>query len=435
MAIVIGLVLHETHRPVFEAAARTLNGVTLAWVTYEHDREVRGKVRALLDHQEIDGLLLGPMPYAKSRDLLPPDLPVKGTRSAALDLSLALFRAAAQGYRPVPVSVDTFDQETVEEVSAALDLDGEIACLPYDAGQDVADVVAFHRRFRRRTGADYVISVRTGVIAELGDSVPVLSGLSGPATIRTELHELALRIQSKRASGLRFAAGVFLLAKPEHAADLDRARVGLMNMLLNTPEFADCWIENRDRRGVVVFAHKALFEGITRNWTTLPALAQAQEVLGVRVAAGFGVGSSARTCVTLAERAAGRAEQEAFPCAYLIEDSGVMIGPMGHAAHPGAALSFTYREHGADLEAKARVAGLSPATLSRLAALERGLDGKLISPSDLANSLGITDPSGRRLVRKLVQAGLIVDEGSAQVNRKGRPTRLYRLRIETTHAG
>src|SRR3569833_1009394 len=183
MAIVIGLVLHETHRPVFEAAARTLNGVTLAWVTYEHDREVRGKVRALLDHQKIDGLLLGPMPYAKSRDLLPPDLPVKGTRSAALDLSLALFRAGAHGYRPVPVSVDTFDQETVEEVSAALGLDGEIACLPYDAGQDVADVVAFHRRFRKRTGSDYVISVRTGVIAELVDSVPVLSGLSGPATI------------------------------------------------------------------------------------------------------------------------------------------------------------------------------------------------------------------------------------------------------------
>jgi hypothetical protein len=427
MAIVIGLVLHQSHRAVFEDAARTLRGVTLAWVSYEHEREIREQVRALLDRQPIDGLLLGPVPYAKSRDLLPADLPVTVTRSAGLDLALALFRALARGWRPAPVSVDTFDSETVDEVTGALDLDrDQIACLPYDPDQSVAEIVDFHQRFLVRTGGDYIISVRTAVAAALAGVVPVLNGLPGPATIRAQLHELALRIHSKRASGLRFAAGVFLIVKQDDAFDLDRSRVGLMNMLVNSPEFADCWIENRGRRGVVVFAHQALFEGITRDWVTLPALGQAKETLGLRVAAGFGVGASARTCVALAERAAVRAEQEAYPCAYLIEDSGVMIGPMGHAGSP---LTFTYREHGADLEALAHRAGLSPATLSRLAAIERGVDGRPLSPSDLANSLGITDPSGRRLIRKLSEAGLVVAEGSAQVNRKGRPTRLYRLRI------
>jgi hypothetical protein len=429
MTMVIGLVLHASHRALFEDAARILTGVTLEWVGYEHEHEIREEVRGLLERRPVDGLLLGPVPYTRSRDLLPADLPVAVTRSAALDLSLALCRALARGWRATPVSIDTFDQETVEDVCRALDLDrDQIACLPYDPGQTVAEIVAFHRRHLERAGGDYIISVRTAVAAELGELVPVLSGLPGPSTIRAGLHELALRIQSRRASGQRFAAGVFLILKQEHASDLDRARVGLMNMLVNTPEFAEGWIENRGRRGVVVFAHQALFEGVTRDWVTLPVLGQAQDTLGIRVAAGFGIGASARTCVALAERAAARAEQEGSPGAFLIDDSGLMIGPMGAAGSP---LAFTYREHGPDVEELALSAGLSPATVSRLADVERRLSGRPVSPSELAQFLGITDPSGRRLIRKLSAAGLVSAEGSAQLNHKGRPTTLYRLGIST----
>ncbi|MGN9777625.1 transcriptional regulator [Micromonospora sp. H33] len=427
--MVIGLVIHASHRSRFEAAARTLAGVTLEWVTYEREGEIGDRVSDLLDRRNVDGLLLGPVPYARARDVLPADLPVTVLRSAGLDLALAWCRALAEGWPATPVSIDTFDRETIDEVAYALDLDrSQISCLPFDPQQRIEDIVEFHRDALRTSGGAYVISVRTGVMDAFAGSVPVLSGLPGPATIRAELHELALRIQSKQANELRFAAGVFLITSP--SPDLDRARVGLMNMLLNTPEFADCWIEDRDRRGVVVFAHRALFETVTHSWSSLPVLAQAQETLGVRVVAGFGIGASARTCVTLAERAAARAEQDVAPGAYLIEDSGLVIGPMGPAGTP---LSFTYREHGADIEELARSVGLSPATLSRLTAIERSLNGRSVSPSDLATSLGITDPSGRRLIRKLSEHGLVVPEGSAQVNRKGRPTRLYRLAISGAH--
>ncbi|WP_206061325.1 MarR family transcriptional regulator [Nonomuraea basaltis] len=433
MAIVIGLVIHASHRTVFEEAARTLSGVRLEWVVYEHEDEIRPRVQELLGREQLSGLLLGQVPFAKSRDLLPADLSVTVTKSAGFDLSIAFFRALARGWRATPVSIDTFDPETVDEVAQALQLDrGQVACLPYNPERSVEEVVDFHRAFQERTGADYAISLRTAVTARLAGSVPVLNALYGPATIRANLHELALRIQSRQASASRFAAGVFLVVTQDAQADLDRARIGLMNLLVNTPEFSDAWIENRDRRGVVVFAHKALFEHVTHNWVSLPILGQAQEALGIRLAAGFGVGASARTCVQLAEWAASRAEQESAPSAYLVEDSGVIIGPMSGVASP---LAFTYRDHGGDVEGLARRAGLSAATLSRLAALERSLEGRLISPSDLAASLGITDPSGRRLIRKLSESGLVTEEGSEQMHRKGRPTRLYRLGIGSALTG
>ena len=41
----------------------------------------------------------------------------------------------------------------------------------------------------------------------------------------------------------------------------------------------------------------------------------------------------------------------------------------------------------------------------------------------------------RRLIRKLSASRLVVGEGSAQVHRRGRPTRLYRLTISSALEG
>jgi hypothetical protein len=423
-ALVLGLVLHASHRRRFAEAAGALTGVRIAWAGYEHEDEVRDRVAGLLHAERLDGLLLGLMPYARCRDLLPPGLPVAVTRSAALDLALAWARARGNGWPATPVSIDTFDRETVDEVAAALELDRQaIACLPFEPEQPLAEVVAFHREQLARTGAGYVISVRTGVAAALDGRVAVLHALATPGTIRADLHELALRVRHRHADGLRLAAGVFRVA----GDDPRPARDGLRQLIHDTPEFAEAWVDDHGPRGLLVLAHAALFEAVTHHWVALPLLAEARDGLGARVTAGFGLGDSARLCVTLADQAADRAEQDADPGAYLISGTGLMIGPMGAA---GGALSYTYREHGG-LETLAGRAGLSPATLSRLAALERSLGGRPVSPSELARRLGITDPSGRRLIRKLSQSRLVVGDGSSQVHRRGRPTRLYRLAITT----
>jgi hypothetical protein len=429
--MVIGLVLHASHRDRFEQAARTLTGVTFAWAVYEREEQIRDRVAGLLGAGRLDGLLLGLVPYARSRDLLPPELPVAVTRSAALELALAWARARGNGWPATPVSIDTFPQETVDEVAGALELDRRaITCLPFEPEQPIEDVVGFHREQLARTGAGYVISVRTGVATALEGHVPVLHALATPGTIRADLHELALRVRHRRADELRFAAGIFRIATPAEAATPDDG-AGLLRLLHRTPEFADAWIDDRGPHGIVVFAHAALFEAVTRRWITLPVLAEARDTLGVRAVAGFGLGDSARVSVGLAERAVERAGQDPTAGAYLISGSGMMIGPMGAA---GAPLTSTYREHGG-IEALAGRVGLSPATLSRLAAIERGLAGKPVSPSELARSLGITDPSGRRLIRKLSEFRLAVGDGSSQVHRKGRPTRLYRLSITAALEG
>jgi hypothetical protein len=383
--MVIGLVVHADHRARFAAAAATLDGVDVAWAIYPDEAGIRDRVAALLRDERPGGLLLGPVPWARSRDLIPPDLPIAITRPAALDLALAWARID----RSTPVSIDTFTQATVDEVAAALELDpGEITCQPFDPDRPVDEIVAFHRRL----STPYVISVRTAVAAALGKRV--ISAHPTTETIRAHLHELALRI---RAHGHRLAAAVFLEPDPGRR-------------LATTPELADAWVE-----GQKAFGPAALFEKATRGWTVLPA----------GRAAGFGIAETARLSVALAERAAARAREEAGPAGYLFTDDGLTIGPIGAARPP---LAWSHRSDDG-LATLAERTGLSAATLSRLAAIERGRAGRPLSPGELARTLGITDPSGRRLIRKLSAADLAVSDGSAQAYRKGRPTQLYRLAI------
>jgi DNA-binding MarR family transcriptional regulator/DNA-binding transcriptional ArsR family regulator len=426
MGVTIGVVVHTDRHAVFAEAAHTLTGTGLEWVVYRHEGEVRELVQSLLARRRVDGLLLGPVPYDACREVLPESMPVTVIRPAALDLALALYRARVEHPKRTTISIDTFDVEAVTEVTEAVGMTGaQVQSLPYVTGQDAAAIAEHHLSTLGRAGL--VITARMAVAHALRGRVPLVEILPMVSTIRAELHRLALRLQTQHANAFRFSAGVFLVADRSREFDVDRSRVGLMNLLLNTPEFAEAWVENRGRRGLVVLAHNALFERVTHNWLTVPVLSQAEEKLGIKVAAGFGIGGSARTCITLAERAAARAEAEPCPAGYLIEDSGVIIGPMGQDSHP---VEFTYRDHDDRIEQLARGVGLSPATLSRLAAIERNLRGKAISPSDLANALGITDPSGRRLIRKLHERGLVRMEGSAQTHRKGRPTKLYRLEID-----
>ncbi|WP_433826189.1 MarR family transcriptional regulator [Actinoplanes sp. CA-015351] len=420
--MVIGLVLHTGHRARFAEAARTLTGVEFTWAVYEHEEQIRDRVRDLLAAEELDGLLLGLVPFARSRDLIPAGLPVAVTRSAALDLALAWARARGNGWPATPVSIDTFTHETVAEVASALGLDrSAVATLPFDADQPVDEVVAFHQEHLARTGARYVITVRTGVAAALDGRAAVLHALATPGTIRADLYDLVLRVRRRRADEQRFAAAVFRAPEAGTRAALQRA-------LQSVPELADAWIEEHGPRGVVAFAPAAVFETLTEHWVTTPVRwhnSPDDETGDLDAVAGFGIGPSARGSVALAEQAADRAEQDGAASAYLITDDGVMIGPMGSGGTP---LAYTYRGHGG-LETLAGRAGLSPATLSRLAALERSLGGRSISPGDLAEALGITDPSGRRLIRKLSDAGLVVAGGSTQPHPKGRPARLYRLAI------
>jgi hypothetical protein len=421
-------VLPRRDRAAFEERVATLSGARFRWILYDHEEEIRALVRNVLAREAIDGIHLGPMPYDRCRDVLPADLPVAVPRTGAIELAVTFAKAMSMGWAAAPVSVDTIEDAVIAEVTGALRIPRrDVASLPYATGQSVDEIMRFHEAFHERAPHAYAITGRSEVARRLRTRMRLLQPASLPSTNRAVLHELALRIQAKRDSERHLAAGVFRVVQGTGARNVDRARAALVHLLLSTPEFADAWVENRGTRGVLVFAHKALLERATRDWTAPPRIGTGKARLDFAVAIGFGLGASARTCVVLAEHAVDHAEREGGGRAYLMGDRGLMVGPMLLDAAP---LEFRYREHGPALEGLAHQVGLSPLTLSRLAALERKLADRPISPSELADAMAITDPSARRLMRALAAHDLAAEAGTSQRGRKGRPSRLWRLSLD-----
>lgn len=425
------IVVGQRGRAAFEVAASSVAGIEIEWITYDHEDEIREKVRRHLGGGRVDGIVLGLMPYDRCRDILPDGVTVGILRMSAVDLAVSFARLAAEGRPLSPVSIDTFDLDVVHEVARALRIPlHQVVCLPHSGDDSVETLVEFHREFNRRHPEAYVITGRGEVGRRLRreTDLTVVDRAGVPSTLRSLLRETVLRIQSRQAGDQSFGAAVIRVMGG--AADVDRSRIELRRLLLNRAEFADAWIDDRGERGVVVFAHRALLESATHRWEAVPFVSAAREELGLTLAAGFGLGPSARLCVRFAEQAVARAEDQGGGCAYLVGDRGVVVGPIGSEE----ALTFTYREHPPALEALSRDTGLSATTLSRVAAADRKLGGRLISPAELAGTMGLTEPSARRLLRTLVSHSLAIEAGTTQSTRRGRPAHLFRLLLTSDEA-
>ncbi|MFD0663580.1 hypothetical protein [Thermocatellispora tengchongensis] len=113
-----------------------------------------------------------------------------------------------------------------------------------------------------------------------------------------------------------------------------------------------------------------------------------------------------------------------------MSEDGLVIGPMGASGTP---LRYTYkaddRTDDGGLRELAKRVGLGVATLSRLADLERRLDGAAASAEEIGQALRVSAPSGRRIIRFLRDSGLAFPAGLAQPGKRGRPKSLYRLDI------
>ncbi|WP_283137710.1 hypothetical protein [Rhizohabitans arisaemae] len=428
----LGIVVPTASESVFQDALVHLQGVDARWVRYQDEDEIRSAVREVLP--EVDALFFaGPMPLDRCRDLLPEELPVAVARQGPIDLALALLRAREQGLALAPASVDTFDEQVVEELAGELGLPVRaMRVLPYAPGQEVEDVVGFHLRMRRRHQTHYAVTGRSLVYARLLESidVPVLRSVPVVASIRSAMNEVVLRAVSARHSNLRFAAAVYRLLEDSGLYEAGVERVNTLRMFFDAPEFAETWVEPRGDQSVLVFAHKGLLEEITKSWTAVPLIEDVRSRLGVRMAVGFGVGESVRDSVRHAEMAVRRAIAEGGDTGYLMTEGGLVIGPMGTATGLSRyAYKTDDRTDGGGLRELSQAVGLGVSTLSRLADLERRLDGAGASAEEIGQALRVSVPSGRRILRVLRENGLASLAGLSQPSKRGRPKGLYRLDI------
>lgn len=428
MKVRLGIIAPRQNSSLFEAALSRVEGVEPRWVLYDDEDTIADACRQAL--REVDAAFFaGLMSLDRCQEMVPDGLPIAVARHREIDLAMALLRARDQGLPLGPASIDTFDEHVVTELADGLAVpDGTFRTLPYQPEHDVDDIVRFHLEARAECHTHYAVTGRSQVFARLSEKldVPVLKSLHDVSSIRLTMNEAVLEATSARHSNLRFASAVYRVLDESNLYQEGLKQVNMLQMLLDSPQLADTWIEARGERSVLVFAHKGLLEEITHGWTTVPLIDEIRTRLGVRMAAGFGLGESARRSVRHAELALRRAIADDANTGFLMSEDGVIIGPMNG---PAPALRYMFRTDNDLLRDLAHQVGLSPAALSRLADLERRLAGAAASAEEVSEALNVSVPSGRRIVRALRENGLAVPAGTAQPTRRGRPKNIYHLRI------
>jgi hypothetical protein len=347
-----------------------------------------------------------------------------------VDIALCLLNAEGRHGAYAPFSIDTASSDIVSELQDSLRLGpGDIAHLGHARDLSVDEVVRFHTEAYERLGTRLAITGRSNAVRPLEKALDIEVRAAVPvvSSIRAAMTRAVFAASNRKQADKTFAAAVMRVVAEGDLVEAEVRRLALATALHDVVDLSDVWVEARGGgQDVLIFGHRKLMQDITHDWTGMSLVNELEHTIGHPVAAGIGLGGSARRSMELAESALKRAVREGGRCAFVLTDEGVVIGPLATAAHSSV---HRFRTEDADVTALSKTLGFSVPTVTRLLSYESKLGGEAVSANDIARELQLSPPSGRRIIRVLAEHDLAVPVGISQPAGRGRPTNLFRLHM------
>ncbi|MGZ0147708.1 hypothetical protein ACXJJ3_11620 [Kribbella sp. WER1] len=369
---------------------------------YAHEGQAVDLIRSAPDR--IDAwLFTGPVPFDLARRAGVLRRPATFVDYTGATLYQAL-RADARRHWDV-ASVDTLRRTEVLRAFRAAGLPTErVRVCEYGAGRDVTDLAAFHRSVARSGGTALAITCRRSVYDAVGPSLPMLRLAPSAGAVRSALTATSLVCDRAVGADAQVVVGlVDVPASPELAAEVRRL-AGVTAPLSPT-------------LSVILTTRAVLAEetGSFRRLVMLDRLSHGRP----RVHAGFGVGRTVAVAEVLARRALARATAAGPSAAVVSFGAGadlLLTGRSADAPGTGGTVSVAVAE---------RRSGIEQTKLRRILAVA---EADRVTAADVARSLAIEDRSARRLLERLVQAG-VAEATTTRAGTVGRPPKSYLLRI------
>lgn len=421
--------------------------------------ELQARDRLMKIEASIDVCLFaGPLPYDLARE--GGDLPVPATYvpiSGAALYSTLLRGTLQKDVDPVRVSVDSVSPAELGEAYREIGVptDG-VHVSPYSHPESAREFFAFHEALYRSgatSGALTTVPTVSDRLAAAG--VPVLRMISTAATLRIALHTAALLGTGSRLEESQIAIAFVEVAKGARAGYAgpsnywqQELKLALHRVLLHEARLMGATVLPRDEHGYLVIATLGSLARATADFRVAPFLQRISEELGVAVDVGIGLGRTAANAETHAQLALDKARATDTPSAFVIDsDEHVLELPaIAHrrAAAPAPAVAApsvrtTITGAGAPVSG-APVGAPSKAqeVLARLRSLLAGDNGDaagsaaplVVDAERVAEVLGVTPRTARRVLHTLVAEGLAWPMPPARPVRAGRPRQPYRLVTE-----
>jgi hypothetical protein len=428
--VTVGVIGAEeiVHRTI--AVARKLGNPSLRLVTAVYDSETDAYARAVKIASRVDVCLFaGPLPYHVAVAGGELSVPATYVPTGGSALFATLLRAVVEGtVDPTRISIDTVAREDVEDAYSEVGLDtAKVHIKEYESPESAGAFLDFHRRLHAAgttTGA--VTTVPTVDVALRRAGVPTLKMTPTLATLRSALNTAILmgsgaKLEESRIVVIivRAPASTFPTQPSPSNYRYQETRLSLHRELLREARALDAAVVPRDEHSFLVVTTMGSLRLATDDLVVAPFLGPVSRELGLQLEIGIGLGRTTREAEVNAHSAVEMAAGDGGRTALLVGPDELILQLSANRSATGAAVTPARDTKSATVLAR---------LVERLD--EQNGGERVVDAEQVAELLGVTLRSARRMLRNLEAEGLAWLMPPVRTSKVGRPPRPYQLLTE-----
>lgn len=435
MKINVGIVIPLEVSEFFHSILSDFTELTFRIVTYERDDEIPDVLAANQNH--LDAIVFGgPLSYWASRNHVRESTPTVCIEFGHSELLKGLLSMQMK-HSSTPlnrVSFDTFSERTVREVFEELDVQvDQVFISAFDPGQPYQCIFEIHQQLWRDGRVDEVITCRRSVAKLLKQAgIPHIIVLPTRFNVKECITRAALLGENTKNIESQAAVAIFHLningsssVSPEY--EVGKLSLDFHRKLLDFSQHLGATIVSANSLEYMLYANRGSTEDIVQRWIDDPYLSEVSTLFqqkSTSISVGFGMGQTVIAAKANARRAVQRAKLQGGNCGYLIREDGEVIGPLGKMG----TMHFVHKTDSKELQRISEQSSLTVETVSKM--VEFSKKHREFTVEDLARALSVTTRSARNFINKLSSLGYITSTGEEKPYPKGRPRKIFSLRVE-----
>jgi hypothetical protein len=146
---------------------------------------------------------------------------------------------------------------------------------------------------------------------------------------------------------------------------------------------------------------------------------------------GIGYGDSSFSAEENARLALLHAQNHNPNCAFLVENNGVINGPL----NKNQSISYEFRNKNEETGKKLKESGVSITTFNKIMSVQKSLGKHTITAAEIADWLKMTQRNARRILNDLNKVGIAKIVGQEAPTSRGRPRNIYRVELDQLSNG
>ncbi|GFN22331.1 hypothetical protein [Thermanaeromonas sp. C210] len=404
--------------------------IVVEFYSYEEEEQILDLYRQASAKNEVV-LFTGPLAYFRVQGAFPNWVVPSTYVPYSPDwLYPPLLRLLSRGYDIRKASVDGFGRDAINEVYAEIGFDSR-GVLSWTETSDEEELYRLHRQAYESGQACCIVTCIRNIYGKLlRHNIPVEWAVPTNSALRELLKKGILLGEAAREAERQVAVGILEFDDPRQEEELgipyeyrrERLILAVHQILLGQFERLGAFVTPTRPGSFLFIATRGSLKDFTHSFRSFDLLDILKRKTGVAASVGIGFGSTPWDAGRMAYKALQMARRGGGNCCYLLSEGGELWGPLGSSQALKIDIRVTANQA---LFRLAEKAGCSPPTLSRVIAALCSLDKSFFTSEDLARLTGVSTRSAQRMLKRLLEAGVVKRAGVEKIISPGRNRSLY----------